>query len=315
MEWYKTYTTEILFSYNELSDREFRALMKITALCASMESKPTEKQIFTIVNQRTYRNLLLSLNKMDIDIDKALYGSLEDAKNMQLKRLSNNNRKRKQRLIEKQLKSTSNNFEKHLKSVSNNFESRLDTHNSCLEHENVTRDVTQQNRIDKISKLTSPTKDNKTTTTTFTYKKEKDHLQEIRDNKSNQEWLLLSKNFLEEFKAFNSDIFKDENSQIACENTLEMFAWIDIALKDKNRPPASKIDNYKNYSGSIVRAYKNGGTQKKDLITSYENLLDWVNRQIKHFSTSIPEQREPLTEEQKIIHKKHLAEAKKFIKT
>jgi hypothetical protein len=68
MDWIKVKPNHILYEYNDLSDSEFRAWIKIMALTAQIEHEPTRDQMLQIVHYKTLDSLQQKINTRSIDL-------------------------------------------------------------------------------------------------------------------------------------------------------------------------------------------------------------------------------------------------------
>ena len=73
MDWIKVKTNHILFEYNDLTDSEFRAWIKIMALAANLEHGPSESQICSQkIHYKTFKSLQDKLNTHSTTLQEVL---------------------------------------------------------------------------------------------------------------------------------------------------------------------------------------------------------------------------------------------------
>lgn len=96
MEWIKVLNKHILLEYNDLSDSEFRAWIRIMALCASLDHMPTESQMLTYAHYKTLQSLQKKLNDHSTDLQQVLNKVLIDVQDVIIRR--NNWKMKKQEL-------------------------------------------------------------------------------------------------------------------------------------------------------------------------------------------------------------------------
>jgi hypothetical protein len=79
MDWIKVLNRHVMFEYNDLSDSEFRAWIKIMSLSAFMEAMPTHDQIVKHVHHKTLTSLQDKLKTHSTTLQDVLKKVLIDA--------------------------------------------------------------------------------------------------------------------------------------------------------------------------------------------------------------------------------------------
>lgn len=79
MDWIKVLNRHVIFEYNDLSDSEFRAWIKIMSLAAFMEQMPSHEQMVKYVHHKTLTSLQDKLMKHSTTLHDVLMKVLEDA--------------------------------------------------------------------------------------------------------------------------------------------------------------------------------------------------------------------------------------------
>jgi len=99
MDWIKVKTNHILWEYNDLSDKEFRAWINIMALTSRLSHVPTDKQLLGVAHHKTIKSLEKKLINHSRDLQDILKKVLRDAQDIADKKAKTKERVRKHRSI------------------------------------------------------------------------------------------------------------------------------------------------------------------------------------------------------------------------
>ena len=99
MEWIKVLNKHVLFEYNDLSDSEFRAWIKIMSLTAQIEHEPTKEQMLFHTHYKTLTSLQDKLNKRSITLQEVLNKVLIDVQEVLNKKNYWKQQKKQQRAL------------------------------------------------------------------------------------------------------------------------------------------------------------------------------------------------------------------------
>ena len=97
MDWIKVKTKHVLFEYEDLSDKEFKAWIQIMALTAFLGHEPTYEQMIKTVHYKTLKSLQEKLNNHSTTLQDILNKVLIDVQDIDIKRSRGRLKKRQQR--------------------------------------------------------------------------------------------------------------------------------------------------------------------------------------------------------------------------
>ena len=101
MDWIKVLNRHVIFEYNDLSDSEFRAWIKIMSLAAFLEHEPTRDQMLKYAHHATLKSLDEKLMKHSCTLHDVLMKVLCDAHEVSLRRQAWKEKKKQQRALNK----------------------------------------------------------------------------------------------------------------------------------------------------------------------------------------------------------------------
>jgi hypothetical protein len=97
MEWFKINANDVLYTHDELTDREFRLLIKSMALTASLENMPNDKTLVKLGHHKTLTSLQEGLKTCPRNLQEMLKDVLRDSQEYLKKKLYNRSKKRQER--------------------------------------------------------------------------------------------------------------------------------------------------------------------------------------------------------------------------
>jgi len=270
MDWIKVKVNHIIHEYDDLTDKEFRAWMKIMAVTAFLEHDPTQKQILKECHHKTLKSLQEKLKDHSTDLQDIAKKVLRDVQDVSKQRDMSKLRKRRQRELE----------------------DTKEIDDSSLDNEDVTRDVTESVQGDVTMDVPGDVtlqrreedrtmKEEILSSSSFSVskspKKQQRRLLSMLETcrNGNTDWESLSSflDYLEDIQSKIGEIEPDKQLSFYKENKkmLNDMALINAEeARDKKKNTQKPVVDVKDYATGIKRNVLNRESDPEELVESLE---------------------------------------------